>query len=113
MNGIGIKIILDYNMNKLKDKINKLNVYSWEYFEQVSIFELKPYIEEIKNNPYYAYCYAVYVIKGRWHEAEDTIITSPKYAYYYAEDIIKDRWLEVEDIIKTDSCYWYYYKKRV
>ena len=39
-----------------------------------------------------AYCYACYVIKGRWPEAEVVIIADPCWAYYYAKYVIKGRW---------------------
>ena len=63
----------------------------------------------IKNDPWSASHYALYVIKGRWVEGEDIIKTDPYSAYSYALDVIKERWLEGEDIIKTDPCWSYHY----
>jgi len=39
----------------------------------------------------------------RLTELESIVLTSPKDSCYYAIDIIKSRWIEAEDIIMTDS----------
>ena len=57
----------------------------------------------IMEDPYWAYCYARDVIKGRWPEAEPTIMQNPQKAYWYAKDVIKDRWPEAEPIIMEDG----------
>ncbi len=54
--------------------------------------ELKEQYEFIiKKYPKWAYYYALNVIKGRWHEAEDIIKTDPYYARWYACYVIKDK----------------------
>ena len=50
---------------------------------------------------YEAYCKAINAGK-RLPELEDIILTSPFYAYAYAMDVIKDRWIEAEDIIMLE-----------
>jgi len=64
-----------------------------------------------KMTPQAAYEYALNVIKGRWPEAETSIMTSPEWAYWYAFSVIRGRWLEAEATIKTDPKFasWYAY----
>jgi len=57
------------------------------------------------------FIHAIYIIQGRWIEAEDVIKTSARYAYYYAKCILKDRWIKAEEVIKIDKYYWNDYKK--
>ena len=57
---------------------------------------------ERKQAPYWAYWYALHIIKGRWPEAEATIMTSPEWSYRYARHVIKDRWPEAEAIAAFD-----------
>jgi len=47
-----------------------------------------------------AYFESLYAGK-RLPELEDIILTSPFYAYAYAMDVIKGRWIEAENIIAT------------
>ena len=54
-----------------------------------------------KGPAYEAYCKAADAGK-RLPELEGIILTSPFYAYAYAMDVIKDRWIEAEDIIMLD-----------
>jgi len=77
--------------------------------------ELKGFdsFEDARKNcntgPYYAYWYAMEVIKGRWPEAENVIKSDPDSAYLYAKYIIKRRWKEAENVIKSDpDCYCLY-----
>ena len=61
------------------------------------------------KNPSAAYQYAIYVIKGRWPEAEPIIMKDPESAYKYAKDVIKGRWPEAEPFIKKNGYYTDYY----
>jgi hypothetical protein len=63
------------------------------------------------TDPYWAYYYALYVIKGRWPEAEATIAKNPEWAYYYAANVIGGRWPEAEAAI-ANSDYKYMYLKK-
>ena len=74
------------------------------------------FLEEHKDSPEgpKELCvYSQYIIRGRWPEAEPTIVTDPYYAYRYAYDIIKGRWLEAEPIIMTNSECTYLYSRYV
>ena len=42
-----------------------------------------------KLTPEAAYRHAVDVIKGRWSEAEELIMTNPEWASWYAHSVIK------------------------
>ena len=66
---------------------------------------------ERKQAPYWAYWYALHIIKGRWPEAEATIMTSPEWSYWYALDVIRGRWPEGEEAIKTNPELVYLYQK--
>ena len=44
--------------------------------------------ETIKENADIAYCYAKYVLKGRWKEGEDVIMRSPYYRCQYEKNIL-------------------------
>jgi len=57
---------------------------------------------EHKQAPFLACWYAFNIIKGRWPEAEATIMTSPEWAYRYAYKVIKGRWPEAEAIAAFD-----------
>ena len=57
---------------------------------------------EHKQALLWAYWYALHIIKGRWPEAEATIMTSSYWAYWYAYNVIKGRWPEAEAIILSD-----------
>ena len=50
--------------------------------------------------PLLAYEYAVRVVRGRWYQAELTIMTDPFTAYEYARNVINGRWHEAEPYIK-------------
>jgi hypothetical protein len=52
----------------------------------------------IAQDPYCAYCYALYRIKGRFIAAEPVIAPS-EHACYYAIHVIRGRWLEAEPAI--------------
>jgi hypothetical protein len=63
----------------------------------------------IATHPYYAYCYARDIIKGRWELGEAIIATDPQYAYSYAISVIKERFELGEAAIATNPCYAYEY----
>lgn len=64
-----------------------------------------------KEAPYYAYWYAINVIKGRWPEMEHIILTSPQWSYHYAKNVINGRWEKCEKMLSSTSQreYYYYY----
>ena len=62
---------------------------------------------------YWAYRYAEYVIKGRWHEAEEIIKTDPQYACFYAKFVIQGRFPEAEPFIKKYPNWVGYYAEEV
>ena len=69
--------------------------------------------EYIKKDPDWACYYAKNVIKGRWIEAEEIIKNDPESAYNYAIHVIKGRWIEAEEIIKKDPEWANFYAKEV
>ena len=51
-----------------------------------------PKLEHIVlRSPSHAYLYALDVIKGRWIEAEDLIMTNIRMSYFYAKNIIRGK----------------------
>ena len=74
--------------------------------------------KEAIEDPKEAYLYARDVIKGRWCQAELTIMKVPQYAYYYhascyARDVIKGRWPEAEPYIMMEPEYAVVYARNV
>jgi hypothetical protein len=68
--------------------------------------------DEIKIfNAIDAFFYAIYIINGRWPEAEPIIMKNPAVTFRYACDVIKGRWLEAELIIAEDQHLWDKYCK--
>ena len=65
-------------------------------WENKRSLELEPIIMQ---EPFYAYCYATDIIRGRWYEAEPVIMQDAINAYRYSRDVIQGRWLEAEEII--------------
>ena len=63
---------------------------------------------EAYNKAYKAY-YKAYEAGKRLPELEPSIVICPVNSYYYALDIIKGRWIEAEDFIMTHPCYSYLY----
>ncbi len=61
-----------------------------------------------EESPEWAFLHARDVIKGRWPEAEKTIIKSPTWAYLYARAVIKGRWPEAEETISKSSAWFGY-----
>ena len=54
-----------------------------------------------------AYLYARYTLKGkRFEEAEDLIAGNPYYAYCYAKDILRGKFEKGEEAIKKDKTFW-------
>jgi hypothetical protein len=86
--------------------IGKLTAHFGIFSESAYTTELKPIESIIKKSPRCAFHYALFVIKGRWPEAEPYIMKNRWAATYYAADVIKDRWLEVEPYIMEDRYYW-------
>ena len=73
--------------------------------DHLYVKELEQIKPIIKSSPRHAYRYAMYVMWGRWIEAEPYIMKDPRSAANYATDVMKERWLEAEPIIK-DSYWW-------
>jgi len=61
----------------------------------------------------YSYRYALYVIKGRFILAEQTISKNAYYSYLYATYVIEGRWELAEPIISKDAFYSYCYARDV
>ena len=57
------------------------------------------------TDPFNAYEYARYVIKGPFPEGEAAIATDSYYAYVYAKNVIKVRFPEGEEAIAKDTRY--------
>jgi hypothetical protein len=80
-----------------------LNIY--KYYTDPSAL---PGIENYKQNLISAgsipvmYQFALHIIKGRWPEAEQYIMTDTYRAVQYAKEILKDRWIEAEQYIMKD-----------
>jgi hypothetical protein len=62
------------------------------------------------KDPECAYCYARYIIGGRWTEAEQYIMKDPEFAYYYVINVIKGRWIEAEPYIINTKYHSVYIK---
>lgn len=67
----------------------------------------------ISSDAYYAYCYAVDIIRGRFEAGEPAIATDPASAYYYATTILGGRFEAGEDAILSDVKLAKRYKKRM
>ena len=124
------------------DKRLKVPMFAWENLNAAKTnkaLELQKHGEEYKRvfakSPYYAYMFAINILKGRFPEgeaaiathpkwatayadrillrrfpeAEPTILKNPKWAFFYAKDVLKQRWIEAEDIIQTDTDHWKWY----
>ena len=65
--------------------------------------------ERILSTPFLARVYARDVIKGRWPELEAIIVNSADDAYEYAKHTLKRRWPEAEPAIMTDPLVAKYY----
>ena len=92
--------------NGLKEAILKTDV------EDELIYDLMA-IEEIAQNPKYAYYYARDVLEGPFPKGEKAIATNPYYAYEYAKNILEERFLEGEKEIADDPKHAYYYAVNV
>ena len=106
-------------LHDLVDDPSKLATYGKfispeEAFERLEQGDKAPYlIKAIASNPYYAYEYARYVIKGRFPEGEKAIASAPNYAYSYAYFISKGRWPEGEKAIVTAPYWAYLYARHI
>jgi hypothetical protein len=56
----------------------------------------------LSDDLYILLCYAQFILKRRWPEAEPYIMKDPDAAVLYAADVIEDRWPEAEQYIKQD-----------
>ena len=74
--------------------------------QRIRAVDLKPVLHILKKEVFQSYYYALYVLKGRFIEAEPYIMKSPYYAAMYARDIFKGRWVEAEFYIMKDVCSW-------
>ena len=63
----------------------------------------KSRIEEIKQQPKWAFRYALTNLNQRWPAAEPTIMKDPFWATEYAKHVIKGRWPEAEPMIMKNS----------
>jgi lambda repressor-like predicted transcriptional regulator len=73
-------------------------------------------VEELVNHkdaPFWAYWFALEVIKGPWPKGEDVISKSAHWSYDYARDVIKGPWPEGEDAISQDAGWSHCYAKYV
>jgi hypothetical protein len=101
------------------DRLHKADLYelplrSWSPIYNKTPKEALPTIEHIISR--YAdesYAYAAMVKKGRWIEAEPTIMKDSLHAYLYAKEILKCRWPEAEPYIMTEMRQIFYYAKYV
>ena len=82
---------------------------AYEYAEDVIKGRWPEAEETIIKDPIWAYRYAKYVIGGRWPEAEETISKSPEWAYHYASNVLNRRWPEAEETIIKDPIWAYEY----
>lgn len=73
--------------NKLIHRVKKGSVLGADY---------GPILHIIKKSPLIAVDYAIFVLKGRFYEAEPYIMRDKQCAYFYAKHIIKGRWPEAE-----------------
>lgn len=74
-----------------------------EYVREISherFPELEPYLLA-NSTGLHLVNYAMKMIKGRWPEAEPTILKDPDTAYAYIRDVIKGEWPEAEPILLT------------
>jgi len=72
--------------------------------------KIKHRLDKIKMDPKQALKAANNLIKGRWPEAEPTIMKDAASAYYYAYNVLQKRWPAAEKMI-LNSAYAAAYKK--
>ena len=75
------------------------------------------------SNCFLVYRYARDIIKGRWPEAEEVLLSGRVQRNYmgsriiclrkYAEDVIKGRWVEAERFLMEDPAQAYFYARDV
>lgn len=91
-----------------------LQVPSIAYEEVLNTYESNedrnPELEQvIARDPYYAYVYAVGILRKRWPEGEPAIATSPEFAFNYARWVLNSRWPEAEPVIAKHPKFAYQY----
>ena len=94
-------------------KNRKSTPLSWIKYEREKYVGSPEKEKAIVSDPYYAYHYAVDVIRGPWPEGEKAIASNPEYAYRYAQDVIQGPWPEGEKAIASDPKYAFYYARDV
>ena len=98
------------NLYALHNRKEKLDSYDLYYYALEDLIESDRYsfdIEHIiKKDSHYGYLYALYIIGGRWIEAEPYIKNNSIDAFYYAKYVIKSRWKEAEANICKDNYWW-------
>lgn len=79
---------------------------TWDYYTAQKAYEYARFVlkkrwkngeNKILTSPYYSYLYARYVIQGRWRKAEPIIAKFPKSAYSYAKYVLKGRFIQSEN----------------
>lgn len=92
--------------SEYKDSLHIACTILQRYVEPDERKQLESVIHIIKRSANTSLLYAMYVVEGRWYEAEPTIMKDPLCAYGYAKFIIKGRWLEAEPYIKENDWCW-------
>jgi len=91
--------------------IEKLAEYAYKY----ALYVLQGRFPEaeflISQNAIYAYLYAKYVLKDRFPEAEPLIAQCAVHAYEYALFVLQSRFIEAEPLIARDLSSAYLYEK--
>jgi hypothetical protein len=98
------------------EKIVKTMIENRAYREDIEIIKtLKNWDEFIahKKANHWLYCYAKYITKGRWIEAEEHIVKNSELVFWYASDVIKGRWPEAEKYIIKDPKWAYFYARDI
>ena len=88
-----------------------INAY-WRLYNKTST-DIEADKKAIMQTPKYACTYAIWIIEGRWLEAEQVIMQDSEYAYRYARYIIGGRWPEAEPVIMQSLPDAYFYAERV
>jgi hypothetical protein len=110
-----LKEILDSGVTKVKELVNHEDAPYWAYWFALEVIKGPwPKGEDaISQDCEWSYNYARDVIKGPWPEGEDTISKDAEWSYYYAKAVIKGPWPKGEDAIIQDAYFSYQYAKEV
>ena len=94
---------LPTNMEEVRAMIRqaKLHLACKEDLNSLEACETIEQINELKARPYYLSWYANYVLKRRWPEAEEIIMTNADASFLYANYVLKRQWPGTEEIINT------------